>query len=215
MVCKSGTIDTLTLESANPGEIVVSWQAPSPSPIDYRVSWTPDEQDYVSWRDSNEDHRGNSYPGGDATSTTLTGLSEGTEYKVRIRARYRTEQNANNPWSGPWNEETVTVAGQPEPVGTSTPEVTPAPAPEPAGATSTTSTIEPTTPRTADGTAALAVAPSVALGSAMHCGLAQAPPLKCRARPTSANQSPPLMALGPWSRGSMSCGTGRTGSQTE
>ena len=71
------------------------------------------------------------------------------------------------------------------------------------------------TPRTADGTAAPAVAPSVALGSAMHCGLAQAPPLKCRARPTSANQSPPLMALGPWARGSMSYGTGRTGSQTK
>ena len=144
---QSGAIDTFTLESTNPGEIVVSWQAPSPSPSDYRVSWTPDEQDYVSWRDSNEDHRGNSYPDGDATSMTLTGLSEGTQYKVLIRARYRTGQHANNPWSGPWNEKTVTVASQPEPAATSTPEATPEPTPEPVAQP----TPEPT-PETPEGT---------------------------------------------------------------
>ena len=119
---QDGTINTFTLESTNPGEIVLSWEAPSPSPSDYRISWGPSDENYLSWRDDNEDGRGNSYPAGDATSLTLTGLAEGTQYKARIRARYRTGEYSNSPWSGPWSaNRTVTVASQPEPTPTPTP----------------------------------------------------------------------------------------------
>ena len=109
---QDGTIDTFTLSSTTDGEIVLSWETPSPSPSDYRVSYAPNNEDYLSWRDDNEDGRGNTYPDGSATSLTLTGLPNGTLYKVNIRARYRTGEYANNRWSGPWNEQTVTVAGQ-------------------------------------------------------------------------------------------------------
>ena len=110
---QDGTIDTFTLSSTTDGEIVLSWETPSPSPSDYRVSYAPNGEDYLSWRDDNEDGRGNTYPDGSATSLTLTGLPNGTLYKVSLRARYRTGEYANNRWSGPWNEQTVTVAGQP------------------------------------------------------------------------------------------------------
>ncbi len=110
---QDGTIDTFTLSSTTDGEIVLSWETPSPSPSDYRVSYAPNNEDYLSWRDDNEDGKGNTYPDGSATSLTLTGLPNGTLYKVSIRARYRTGEYANNRWSGPWNEQTVTIAGQP------------------------------------------------------------------------------------------------------
>ena len=110
---QDGTIDTFTLSSTTDGEIVLSWETPSPAPSDYRVSYAPNGEDYLSWRDDNEDGRGNTYPDGSATSLTLTGLPNGTLYKVSLRARYRTGEYANNRWSGPWNEQTVTVAGQP------------------------------------------------------------------------------------------------------
>ena len=82
---------------------MLSWEAPSPSPSDYRIMWAPSDEDYLSWRDDNEDGRGNSYPAGATTSLTLTGLTEGTLYKARIRARYSTGEYANNRWSGPWS----------------------------------------------------------------------------------------------------------------
>ena len=43
---------------------------------------------YLTWTADNETDRGNSYPAGDATSLTLSGLPEGTEFKVQVRARY-------------------------------------------------------------------------------------------------------------------------------
>ncbi len=110
---QDGTIDTFTLSSNTDGEITLSWEAPSPAPSDYRVSYAPNDEDYLSWRDDNEDHKGNSFPAGEATSLTLTGLNKGVLYKVQIRARYRTGEYASNRWSGSWNEQTVTVAGQP------------------------------------------------------------------------------------------------------
>ena len=145
---QSGTIDNLRLSSDSPGELRATWDTPSPAPSDYRISWTPASQGYLSWRDSNEDLRGNSYPGGDTTSLTLTGLPEGAQFKIRVRARYNAGRYANNPWSGPWNEQTVTVASQPEPVATSTPATSTQPLPPvPEPVPVATSTPVPSTPQ--------------------------------------------------------------------
>ena len=45
---------------------------------------------------------------------TLTGLPQGV-YKVRVQARYHNGGHASSPWSGPWHEATLTVAGEPTP----------------------------------------------------------------------------------------------------
>ena len=83
----------------------MSWDTPSPAPSDYRVRWAPAESDYLSWKDDNETDRGNEYPAGDATSLTLSGLSQGTEFKVQVRARYNDGAHKDKSWSGPWTEE--------------------------------------------------------------------------------------------------------------
>ena len=105
-----GAINGLTLSSDTPGTLTVSWHTPSPAPSDYRVRWAQAESDYPSWKDDNETDRGNEYPAGDATSLTLSGLSEETEFKVQVRARYNDGAHKDKPWSGPWTEE---VRGQP------------------------------------------------------------------------------------------------------
>ena len=124
-------LGSLNLTSDTPGEIEVSWTAPSLAPSDYRMSWTPDGEAYPSYKDANQADRGNSYPEGDQTSLTLTGLTPGTEYKVHIRARYNDGEHADQPWAGPWREAAVTVAGGEEPAPTPVPEPTPTPVPEP------------------------------------------------------------------------------------
>ncbi len=74
--------------------------------------------DYLSWKADNEATRGNSYPSGSVTSLTLTGLTEGAEYKVRVRSRYRSG-GPHGPWSGPWTDEATSQ------VSTSTPATDP------------------------------------------------------------------------------------------
>ena len=124
-------LGSLSLTSDTPGEIEVSWTAPSLAPSDYRMSWTPDGEAYPSYKDANQADRGNTYPEGDQTSLTLTGLTAGTEYKVHIRARYNDGEHADQPWAGPWREAAVTVAGGEEPAPTPVPDPTPTPVPEP------------------------------------------------------------------------------------
>ena len=105
-----GAINGLTLGSETPGILTVSWDTPSPAPSDYRLRWAQAESDYPSWKDDNETDRGNAYPAGGDTSLTLSGLTEGTEYKVQVRARYNDGAHKDKPWGGPWTEE---VRGQP------------------------------------------------------------------------------------------------------
>ena len=105
-----GAINGLTLGSETPGTLTVSWDAPSPQPTDYRLRWAPVGSDYLPWSDDDETDRGNAYPGGGDTSLTLSGLSEETEFKVQVRARYNDGAHKDKPWSGPWTEE---VRGQP------------------------------------------------------------------------------------------------------
>lgn len=118
------SLPSLTLSSPNPGELVITWTAPANAPEDYRVAWAPADQSYLSYRDANEQKRGNAYPGGSATSHTLTGLPENTKYKVNARARY-------NNGSGPWREAKFTVSGTPSPTQQPTPEPTQQPTAEP------------------------------------------------------------------------------------
>ena len=67
----SNAIPSINLTSDTPGEIEVSWTAPSLAPSDYRLSWTPDGEAYPSYKDANQADRGNTYPEGDQTSLTL------------------------------------------------------------------------------------------------------------------------------------------------
>ena len=102
----AGTVPEVRLASDAAGELTISWDAPASAPSDYRVMWAEASLDYLSWKADNEATRGNSYPEGSVTSLTLTGLTEGAEYKVRVRSRYRSG-GPNGPWSGPWTDETT------------------------------------------------------------------------------------------------------------
>ena len=117
----NGAITGLTLSSDSPGTLVVSWDMPSPAPSDYRVDWAKSGESYQSYKVD----EGHVYPEGSVTTVTITDLEAGTEYKVRMRARYNQGEHADSPWSGPWQEASLTVAAEP------TPEPTAEPAPEP------------------------------------------------------------------------------------
>ena len=68
--------------SNSAGELTVSWNAPSDTPVDYRIAWARASESYKTWSDSS----GNAFP--TSPSYTITGLDHGTLYKVQVRARY-------------------------------------------------------------------------------------------------------------------------------
>ena len=94
----SDVVNGLAMSSHAVGELVLTWHQPSDQPDDYRISWAPADEDYLSYSEENTSRRGNSYPDGSATSLTLTGLPGGVNYKVIMRARYQDS-------SGPWTDE--------------------------------------------------------------------------------------------------------------
>ena len=103
----------VTVTSANPGQLAISWDAPSRAPDDYRVTWKKSSGKWPSYKNDNTVD-GNAFPTG--TSHTATGLEEGTEYSVRVRARYFDNNDnltENGPWSDPPAE--LTVSAQPPP----------------------------------------------------------------------------------------------------
>ena len=110
----AGTVGEVRLSSDAAGELTISWDPPASTPSDYRVMWAEASQDYLSWKADNEATRGNSYPEGSAASLTLTGLTEGVEYKVRVRSRYRSG-GPHGPWSGPWTDESHPASAQRHP----------------------------------------------------------------------------------------------------
>ena len=92
-------IGRITLVSSQPGTIQASWEAPSEAPANYRISWAKVGEDFKTWTDQS----GNAFP--TATSQTITGLEEGEEYKVMVRASY-------SGTAGDWSSEVViTVLG--------------------------------------------------------------------------------------------------------
>ena len=97
-----GAVPNLQLDSASPGVLTVTWDTPDPTPSDYRLVWAEQSLGYPSYKNANEADRGNEYPGGSATSITLTGLTKGETFKVRVRSRHTSGGNNNGPWSGPW-----------------------------------------------------------------------------------------------------------------
>ena len=96
----------VTLTSTNPGELAITWDAPSRAPTDYRVTWKKSDGKWPSYKNDNTVDSGNAFPTG--TSHTVSDLEEGTEYSVRVRARYY-DANDNLTESGPWSDPPVEV----------------------------------------------------------------------------------------------------------
>ena len=109
-------ITAITATSTQPGEIVVDLEG-APDADEYRIAWAKQDEDYKTYTDESA----NAFP--TKEPYTITGLEEGTIYKVKARAR---SEDAYVP--GPWSDEvTATVASTPA----STPEPTPTSTPEP------------------------------------------------------------------------------------
>ena len=92
-------IGRITLSNAIPGTIQASWEAPSETPVDYRISWAKVGDPYLTWTDLT----GNAFP--TDPSHTITGLEEGETYNVKVRARY---DGTSGDWSG---DVAITITG--------------------------------------------------------------------------------------------------------
>ena len=105
-------VSGVALTSPNPGELAITWDAPSTSPDDYRVTWKKSTTNWPSYKNDNTVEGGNAFPTG--TSHTVTGLEEDAAYKVRLRARYH-DTNGNVEQSGPWSDPPleITVSSTP------------------------------------------------------------------------------------------------------
>ena len=99
---ESGAIPSVALDSNEPGQLVITWQAPDPAPTDYRIRWANASMGFPSYNAPNEPERGNSHPAGDANTLTLNDLTPGENYKVQIRARYYNADRTVHERSGPW-----------------------------------------------------------------------------------------------------------------
>ena len=105
---QQATVPVLRLSSTAAGQLTISWDAPDPTPSDYRILWAKQGLDFPSYTAANEANRGNEYPSGDETSIIITGLSGGSTFKVKARTRYTSGGDNNGAWSGPWSD-TVTA----------------------------------------------------------------------------------------------------------
>ena len=99
-----GAIPSMALASGEPGQLVITWEAPSPAPTDYRIRWANTDLGWLSWSGTNETERANEYPLGDVTTLTLSGLTPGDDYKVQIRSRYYNADRTVRESSGPWTD---------------------------------------------------------------------------------------------------------------
>ena len=99
-----GAIPSLTLESSKPGQMVIIWETPEPTPTDYRVRWSPTNAKFLSYKDDNEAERGNLYPLSGVNTLTVNNLTPGEEYKVHMRSRYYEGEHSDSQWSGPWTQ---------------------------------------------------------------------------------------------------------------
>ena len=104
---------------SSPGEIDVAWDAHPEGALDYRVAWAPSGEGFRGAGDTDW----NAYPAG--ASLTITGLEEGAEHKVKVRARFQ-----SNPKSR-WSEAVTATAAAEVPPPTPTPTPTPPPTPPP------------------------------------------------------------------------------------
>ena len=101
------SIPSLTLDSNEPGQIVINWQAPEQAPTDYRIRWANSSMGFPSYNSPNEAERGNEYPLAGVTTITLSDLTPGDSYKVQIRSRYYNADRSVHESSGPWTATTT------------------------------------------------------------------------------------------------------------
>ena len=83
----------ISAEVNSSGTAIITWAAAFDTPEDYRISWAAAEGNYKTWTDLS----GNAFPS--SASQTISGLTAGQRYKVRVRARYGPGS------SGPWSAE--------------------------------------------------------------------------------------------------------------
>ena len=76
-----------TVDNSTGGQLTASWQAPQQAPNKYRVQW---RQSGTSWQNNGAWNQRVS-----ATTYTITGLTPGNQYEVRVRARYAGESNGD------------------------------------------------------------------------------------------------------------------------
>ena len=122
-----GAITSVTLDSHQPGQLVITWETPDPAPTDYRVSWAHTSLGFLSYKDSNEAQRANVYPAAGVNTLTINDLTPGDTYKVQMRSRYYNADRSVHAWSGPWTATTTQrVKNHPPaaPTGLTTSEVT-------------------------------------------------------------------------------------------
>ena len=98
----SDSIPSLTLDSNQPGQLVITWQPPQQAPTDYRIRWTNTNLNWLSWKDDDEAQRANEYPPAGVTTITLNDLTPGDTYKVQMRSRYYNADRSARQKSGPW-----------------------------------------------------------------------------------------------------------------
>ena len=128
-LAQAGTdaIPSVTLDSNQPGQLVITWQAPEQTPSDYRIRWANTDLNWLSWSDDDEAERANEDPLAGVTTLTLYGLMPGDTYKVQMRSRYYNADRTVHESSGPWtNVVTQRVKNHPPaaPTGLTTSQVT-------------------------------------------------------------------------------------------
>ncbi len=101
------SIPSLTLDSNEPGQLVINWQTPQQAPTDYRIRWANSSMGFPSYNSPNEAERGNEYPLAGVTTLTLNNLTPGDSYKVQIRSRYYNADRSVHESSGPWTATTT------------------------------------------------------------------------------------------------------------
>ena len=102
-----GAITSVTLDSHQPGQLVITWETPDPAPTDYRVSWAHTSLGFLSYKDSNEAQRANVYPAAGVNTLTINDLTPGDTYKVQMRSRYYNADRSVHNRSGPWTATTT------------------------------------------------------------------------------------------------------------
>ena len=117
------SVSNLQATSNAQDDIVITWDAPTSAPKDYRVMWAKPEDGYKTWSDLS----GNAFP--TTTTHTVTDPDAEQEYMIKVRARY---SSGSGPWSAELRYTTPAAGDNQPPPPPPTPTATPMPpTPEP------------------------------------------------------------------------------------
>ena len=104
-----GTITGLTLTSGEPRVLVITWDEVDPAPTAYEVVWAKADGRSSPFTQDTE----NAFT--TVSTLTLADLDPGSNYEVRVRARYSNDATGLPDAYGPWSEiARLTVAAEPE-----------------------------------------------------------------------------------------------------